>query len=159
MAGLMKISFEEALQKGRAFCAYQERSPSEVYQKMMKLGLHKQEITAAIEQLEEETFLDEFRFARVYARSKFRQKGWGKMKITNGLREKRISSKAIEEGLLEIVEEDYLEALREQAAKKAEELKGEKDKKPKLLRFLASRGFESHLIWKAIDQLKNLEKD
>ena len=49
-------------------------------------------------------FLNEERFARAFARGKFRIKGWGPRKIAQGLQAKRVSSACINLGLSELEE-------------------------------------------------------
>ena len=49
-------------------------------------------------------YLSEERFARAYARGKFRIKGWGPRKIAQGLQAKRVSSACIALGLAELDE-------------------------------------------------------
>ena len=61
-------------------------------------------------------FLNEERFARAFARGKFRIKGWGPHKIAQGLQAKRVSSACINLGLSELDEgevRDYLLRQRE----------------------------------------------
>ena len=66
------LTKEQALQKLRQYCAYQERSHYEVQQKLYELGVRKaehDEITAA---LIEEDYLNEERFAIQFVGGKFR---------------------------------------------------------------------------------------
>lgn len=101
-------------------------------------------------ELIQQNFLNEERFARSFARGKFNQKKWGKMKIRQALRQKRVPEKLIELGLTEIDEAMYLETLEELFLKKSDELVHERDsfkKQAKIRNYLLQKGFESELIY------------
>lgn len=100
--------------------------------------------------LEAENYLDEERFARVFAGGKFRMKKWGKNKIIAELRIKKVPELIIQIGLDEIDEFEYLKALRKIIEKKKAEF-SEPDSfknRNKIYNYLASRGYEKHLILK-----------
>ena len=83
-------------------------------------------INKTITRLKEEDFLNEERFAKAFARGKFRINKWGKKMIIFELRKRGISETVIDSGLSEISDEDYQKTLKELIRKKKEELKGEK---------------------------------
>ena len=120
------LTKEQALQKVRQYCAYQERSHHEVQQKLYELGVRKAEHDEIISTLIEEDYLNEERFAMQYVGGKFRMKDWGRKKIYYALKEKRVSEYSIKKALNQIDEEAYLAILRELAEKKYESLKGER---------------------------------
>jgi regulatory protein len=66
------ISKEEALQKAKHYCAYQERSHSEVKEKLYGFGLHKNEIEEILSELIQDNYLNEQRFAIQFAGGRFR---------------------------------------------------------------------------------------
>lgn len=142
------LTKEQALQKLRQFCGYQERSHSDVQQKLYDLGIRKAEHDEIVSTLIEEDYLNEERFARQFVGGKFRMKDWGRKKIYYGLKEKQVSDYNIKKAMKEIDEEDYLKTLRELAEKKYELLKGEQYlvRKKKTMDFLLQRGFEPELI-------------
>jgi len=87
----IKITDEKvALAKAEHFCAYQERAQQEVRDKLYEWGLWPDAVERIISQLIEGNFLNEERFARIYAKSKFNQKVWGRIKIKQGLKLKRV---------------------------------------------------------------------
>lgn len=140
---------EQALQKVRHYCAYQERSHLEVKEKLYSFGLWKQEVEAALSQLIEENYLNEERFAVQFAGGKFRMKQWGRIKIRQELKQKQVSDYCIKKALKEIDEEAYQKTLQKLAEEKWKTLKGEKNifiKKRKLQDYLLQKGFESDLI-------------
>ena len=131
------------------YCAYQERSQQEVRDKLYDMGLHQKDVEELISELVTDNFLNEERFAITYARGKFRIKHWGKIKIKQSLKLKRVSEYCIKKALKEIDGDEYLEVLKTEMHKKAEKVK-DKDpyiRKNKIAQYLASRGFELDLIW------------
>jgi regulatory protein len=70
-----------------------------------------------VAELMAEGYLNEERFARAYARGKFRIKGWGPRKIAQGLQAKRVSSACISLGLSELSAEEVHEYLLRQREK------------------------------------------
>lgn len=103
-----------------------------------------------IKSLEEENYLNEERFARVFAGGKFRIKKWGRNKIIAGLRAKRIPDPVIQIGLDEIDEYQYEKTLQEVIEKKKSSMDDPKsfNNKNKIYNFVLSRGYEKHLILK-----------
>src|SRR6476619_3411710 len=99
---LKRLNKEQAMQKLKHYCGYQERSHIEAREKLYSFGLYKQEVEECISRLIEEDYLNEERFAIAYARGKFRMKGWGKNKIIQSLKEKRVSGYCINKALKEI---------------------------------------------------------
>ena len=71
------LSKEQALQKIRHFCGYQERSHREVKEKLYSFKLRKQVVEEIICELIEESYLNEERFAIQFAGGKFRMLNWG----------------------------------------------------------------------------------
>jgi len=144
---------KEALGKMAKFCAYQERCQSEIKHKLFGVGLSNEEIDNIICDLIEHSFLDEERFAKAFVRGKFKQKGWGRIKIQQHLNQKQISSFCQKKGMLEINENDYLSKLEEIILKKSNSLKTEDQfiRKNKTAKYAISRGFESELVWEVLD--------
>jgi regulatory protein len=150
------MEFEKALLKLAAFCAYRERCSSEVQAKMAEWELSESLQKRLIAYLQTENYLNDERFATAYARSKFRQKQWGRIKIRLMLRQKKLSDSIIRSALNSIDGDEYWDTLLELAKKKAALLAA----KPKnallqrsLFQFLASRGFEADLVAEAVRQV------
>lgn len=147
---------KEALQKLEHFCAYQERCHAEVITKLYSLKMTTDEIDAIIVQLIEGNFLNETRFACSFARGKHRIKQWGKIRITNELKAKQISSTNITLALKEITAEEY-ETTFEQLADKAWENLQEKNilkKRKKFCDYMLRRGYESNLVYQKVASLE-----
>ncbi len=153
----IKITDEKvALAKAEHFCAYQDRAQQEVRDKLYDWGLWPDAVENIIVQLIGGNFLNEERFARSYVQGKFKQKGWGKIKIKQGLKIKKIPENLLKKALLTIDGDEYFEMLTKILSKKAALLteKVPYKRRYKLQQYALSRGFETDLI---IDVLKNSE--
>ncbi|RYY31759.1 MAG: regulatory protein RecX, partial [Sphingobacteriaceae bacterium] len=145
----VKITDENtALAKAERYCAYQERAQQEVRNKLYEWGVVGRVVEIVISRLITDNFLNEERFARQYARGKFNQKHWGKIKIKQGLKLKQVPDVLIKKALLSIDLDDYTHALEDLLSKKAAVLK-EKDpykRRYKLQQYAYGRGFENNII-------------
>ena len=74
-------SLVEARGKMETFCSYQERCPWELRRKLFEKGIQGEAIETILGELAASGFVDEERFARAYARGKFRIKRWGRNRI------------------------------------------------------------------------------
>jgi regulatory protein len=144
-----RTSPEKALQKLKHFCGYQERSHAEARQKLYSLGLFKKEVEELISRLIEEEYLNEERFARLFASGKSRIRGWGKQKIRHELRQKGVSAYCIDKALKSLDETEYMAGFEQLARKKWEALREEKNifaRKNKWRQYLLQRGYEPATI-------------
>ena len=115
-----KITDEKvALTKAEHYCAYQERSQQEVRDKLYEWGLWTDAVENIISQLITANYLNEERFAKAYTQGKFKQKAWGRIKIKQGLKLKKVPDVLIKKALLIIDADDYLKALQKVLTKKA----------------------------------------
>jgi regulatory protein len=144
------------LQKIRYFCSYQERCIRETEEKLKDWTVQKKLIPSLIKQLQEEGYLDEERFAKVYAGGKFRVNKWGRQKIEFELRLKGIPDNIIQAGIGEIDEEDYRKVLKDLILKKQNEIKPEKDLniREKIITFVQGKGYEIERILSTLKELK-----
>lgn len=143
-----QLTKEQALQKLKHYCAYQERCHSEVKEKLYQLGVWKRDHDEIIAALIEEKYLNEERFALAFAGGKWRMKQWGKVKIKYELKQKQVSEYSIKKALKQIGEEEYLAVLKKMAAEKYASLKSEQYlvRKKKTMDYLVNRGFERELV-------------
>jgi regulatory protein len=151
----VRIGKEQAIQRIRHYCAYQERAQQEVRDKLYELGMTMDEVEEIMSDLIAENFLNEERFATQFAGGHFRIKGWGKVKIQHALQQKRVSSFNIKIGLKAIDEDAYLQTLQALATKKWNSLKGERglSRMAKTQAFLHQRGFEPILYQPIVQAL------
>jgi regulatory protein len=143
------FSKEQALQKAKHYCAYQERCHSEVKEKLYGFGLHRKDVDQLLSQLIEENYLNEERFAIQFAGGRFRIKQWGRVKIRYELRQKQVSEYCIKKALMNIDEADYTRTLQKLFDQKMKTLKAEKNvfvKRKKLQDHLMQRGFEPERV-------------
>lgn len=144
---------KEGFEKMAKYCAYQERCMFEVRQKLFGSGLSSEEIENIICDLLDQNFINEERYAKAFARGKFYQKKWGKLKIKQHLKQKQISEYCIKLGLNEINQSDYLMTLEYLKTKKYKEVVAENNfiKKQKTANYLIGKGYESELVWETIN--------
>jgi regulatory protein len=143
------LSPEQALQKARHYCGYQERSHREVQEKLYSFGLRKKDVEQALATLIEENYLNEERYAIQYAGGHFRLKHWGRVRIRYELKQKQVSEYCIKKALAVIGEEEYAQALSRLAREKAAVLAAEPNlllRKQKLQEYLLRKGFEQDKI-------------
>lgn len=141
-----------ALQKMQRYCAYQERCHSEVRQKLLALSVYGDLLEEIIAELIADNYLNEERFARTYTRGKFRSKAWGRVRIQQELKLRKVSEYCIRKGLEEIEEEDYQVALEKILHKKLEELRAEDSftAHQKAAQYALRKGYEAELIWRVL---------
>ena len=149
------FSREQAKLKAESYCAYQERSQYEVRNKLYEWGLHQKDVEEIISELIDQNFLNEERFSIAYTLGKFRIKGWGKLKIKQGLKLKQVPDKMIQKAFKSIDEDDYLLSLRQILEKKSNLLTENDPFKRRYLlsRYASSKGYESDLIAEEITEL------
>ncbi|MFL5739851.1 MAG: regulatory protein RecX [Flavisolibacter sp.] len=150
------LTKEQALQKLRHYCAYQERCHSEVEQKLWDLGVRRAEHDEIISLLIEDDYLNEERFAKQFAGGRFRLKNWGRNKIHWALREKKVSTYSINKAMKEIDQESYHKTLLQLAEKKYSILHGEPEamRRKKTTDYLLQKGYEMELIAPVLREMK-----
>jgi len=154
--GPEKSGYEKALQRAAGLCSQQEQCSSGIREKLRLWKVSEPNIEKIIRKLKEEKFIDDERFAGFYAKDKFRFNGWGRIRISHMLRQKKIGEEEIEDALSQISDEDWYGTCFELLRNKSATLQ-EKDpfkRRGKLFRFVAGRGFEPDLIYRALDQLE-----
>ncbi|MEA4985668.1 Regulatory protein RecX [bioreactor metagenome] len=142
------LTYEEALYKSAAYCSQSEHCISELKNKLAQWNVTESDQLKIIRYLKEEKYLDEKRFAFAYVKDKFRYNKWGKIKIRLELHQKRIEKELIEVALETIDPEEYEEMIIRLAKEKEKKLtyRNEYERKGKLYRFLAGKGFEMDVI-------------
>ena len=144
-----QLTPQQALQKLKHYCAYQERCHSEVKDKLYNFGLHTKDVEQIISTLIEENYLDEERFAIHFAGGKFRMKKWGRIKIRYELKKRMVSDFCIKKAIQAIDEDQYestIEKLVEEKVKDAKKYKQSYLKIQFILSALNQKGYESDLV-------------
>lgn len=151
-----KLTPQQAHQKIKQYCAYQERSHSEVKDKLYGYGLITIDVEDIISKLIEDNYLNEERFAIQFAGGKFRIKHWGKVKIKHELKYKNVSDYCIKKALASIDKSDYTKTLYKLAELKLRTLQSEKNiftKKRKLQDHLLMKGYETDLVRAVVNDI------
>lgn len=148
---------KEALLKMEGYCSSGEHCIYDVRKKLDSCELSAEQIESIIEKLKREKFIDEKRYAAAFVHDKLYFSKWGKLKISNMLRLKQIPHDVVSEALAGIDTEDYMTILKDVVNSKKRSIKGKTDyeKSIKLIKSVASRGFEIPLI----KQLVNIEEE
>lgn len=156
-----RLTPEQAWQKIKHFCAYQERCHFETKEKLFAFGLSKTDVETLISRLIEEDYLNEARFATQFAGGHFRIKKWGRVKIVYALKQKRVSPLNIKSALKEIDEENYKAILMKLAEAKWKLLKHEQylNRQAKTSQYLMNKGYEPTLVQETIQQIRRAAKD
>lgn len=148
-------TLSEATRKLEYYCAYQDRCHQEVLLKLRHMNMIPEAIDHIMGHLIQLDYLNEERFARNYARGKFNHKHWGRIRITQELKNRNISPINIKIALKELDDFAYLSSLESLAKKKLAQLKGKEKQvqKRKLTDYLLYRGWESSLVYEHVLRL------
>ena len=147
---------KEIIRKLEFYCAYQERCHNEITEKMRSYAMTPPEIDTVMVHLIEHNFLNEERFACSFARGKHRIKFWGKIRIVNELKFRKISQYNINTALKEITPDEYLETFHKLAQNHWETMRENNfiKKRKKFCDFLLRKGFESGLVYEKVKELE-----
>ncbi|MCM4171279.1 RecX family transcriptional regulator [Arenibacter sp. TNZ] len=148
-------SVAEATKKLEGYCAYQDRCHKEVISKLRSMNMIPAAIDVIVGHLIKDNYLNEERFARSFARGKFKIKKWGKNRILNELKYREISKYNIRFAMEEIEPTEYLESFNALAKKRLAEIR-EKDlqkRRKKLADYLLYRGWESAMVYEKVYEL------
>jgi regulatory protein len=128
-----------------------------VSEKLRSFVLNSNEKDRIIVHLIESNFLNEERFASIFSISKFHQKKWGKIRIKNELKARKISDYLVTKALKEIPAEEYEMTFETLAEKHWETITEKNDlkKRKKFCDYLLRKGWESERIY---EKVKELEK-
>ncbi len=154
---MTKKSFtvDEIKRKLENYCVYQDRCHKEVEQKMREYFLIPEAKEMILLSLMKDNFLNEERFAKSFARGKFRIKNWGKQRIIRELKFKDISAYNIKTALKEIDETDYIATIYNITENRNAVISETNiyKRKQKLIGFLMRKGFENELIYKVVNEV------
>ncbi|MDE5871015.1 MAG: RecX family transcriptional regulator [Muribaculaceae bacterium] len=156
-----KPTADEMLIRMAGLCAASEQCSADVRCKIYRQGFSAEEAERMIRYLQQNSYLDEARYARAYAVDKVRFSGWGRLKIRLGLKGKGLGDSTVAQALMNIPDEDYGVALQKVLVSKARnlDLSDVRDRQ-KLYRQMSSRGFESQLIVRAMrEYIRRGEKE
>lgn len=160
MRSTRPISYEAALQRAASLCSRSEQCSTEIRAKLVKWGLNYSDIEKMMDRLFDLKYIDDRRFAEAFAHDKLNFSGWGKKKIYQALRLKRLPADIIREAIDEIEEREYKDVLKKILLAKTKSLGSsplDMLNKVKLIRHLMSRGFEYEIISEMLQ--RQIEED
>jgi regulatory protein len=129
------------------YCAENEHCLYDIKLKLLYWKVDDQMIQEIVEKLKAEKFVDERRYAEAFARGKFRNLKWGKIKIRYELKNKRRPETYINQALAVIDPVEYNECLRGMAMQKIKSLGGNTTlNRQKTIRYLVGKGFEAEFV-------------
>lgn len=150
------MTTEQALARLAALCSRGEQTESDLRSKLDRWGIEHTDADRIITRLKQDNFLSEERYARAFVRDKSRFNGWGRIKIAHALRQKKVSPEVVQQALDEELDaDDSRQTLMRLLQNKARSLAGREPRlaRAALLRFAASRGFESELCYRCVDEV------
>ena len=152
---------KEALNRLAALCSQAERCPYELTEKMHKWELTAEEQARVLERLTAERFVDERRYVRCFAMDKIRYNKWGRRKVEQALRAKRIDRSVMQEVLDAMDSSEYLSVLRPLLKSKEKSLKAASDceRRARLTRYALGRGFSLSEIRQCTDTPDDITGD
>lgn len=143
----------QALDYAKDYCAKEEHCQSDVKKKLRSYGVSEEETDICLAELISEGFINEQRYADLFAVSKFHQNKWGRNKIAMHLKAKEISQPCIRKALDKIDVAEYYDTINRLFEKRMPNGKSETNslERKKTISFLIGRGFEYSEITKALD--------
>ena len=145
------LNFSKALN----FISYRIRSKKEVYDKLRKENVSKNHIDKIISKLEEDGYIDDYRFTKAFFESKTEINKWSNRKIEYELINKGIDKSIIDEfsyNFKELEFENAMDLVEKKLPQWENKFEGFKLKN-KIYTFLSSKGFDYSIIEKVIGEL------
>lgn len=145
---------EQYTEKARRFSAYRERCSREVYDRLRRMGAGEALCQQIINHLQEEGFVNDQRFARLYVRGKFLNNQWGKVKIKAGLLARGIDEEYVGQALSGIDPQQYSEMLHAILNKKYHSIRREARANPeeRTAAYAIQKGYEPGLVWQSLKE-------
>ena len=145
------LSPDEILQRAEHFCAFRERSPQEVRDKLHALGARGEIAEQIYTVLQTDGYFDEARFAQLFVGGKFRINRWGRVRIRQALYQHRLPDPVVEHALTTAIEEQaYLQTLKQLAEQKKAQLAGDPQMRQKTAAYLIRAGYEPELVFSTL---------
>lgn len=157
---MKEFNENEALGKAAAYCSMSEHCIFEVQEKLQNWGQDNGAQERIIKRLVDEKYIDERRFCRSFINDKLKFNKWGRVKIVQGLKMKKIPSGIIRECIDTIDQEMYISTLKSlvDSRKKTIRAANTYELNGKLIRFALGRGFEMDVIRICINLPEEYEK-
>jgi regulatory protein len=149
------------LERVKNLCARQEKCIKEIREYLKKLKVEEKIVAEIVKVLVKEGFIDEFRYSIAFFRDKAKFNKWGPVKIRMALKGKNIPDEIIARVLNDPGDIDFESIIDTEIRKKDKTLKykSSMDRKAKLYRFAASRGFSSDAYSRVIKNIIESEDE
>lgn len=155
---MAEIDKEKALVRLSGHCSKREICTSKAHELMWRWGVAKHEQDEIVDYLISNRFIDDERYARSFVQDKRAFSTWGRRKVEEALKVKKISSSIIELIIREEYKENDMDSLEVMLTDKAKSIKA-KDKydfRNKLIRFGLSRGYEYSEVSDIVERVSNI---
>ena len=148
-----ELTEQEAILQLATVCAQAEHCEKEMRDKLKRWGIDESAQNRIIQQLINERYIDDERYARAFIKDKIRYNKWGRRKVQQGLWLKHIDPEIQQRVLDEIDDSEYLDVLRPLLKQKRKTIKAQNDYElnQKLVRFALGRGFTFDIIRQCLD--------
>ena len=152
--------FKLCMQLAENYCIQREYCHSEIKDKLKKHGYDNAIIEMTLNNLQQNNFINEERYASAYVHDKFKLKKWGKMKIKQMLRNKKIPESVIEKALLSVDQTEYKKMIEKIISQKSDTLteKNFLRRKQKLIAYALSKGYEKSIVWEVLNEWMNSQE-
>lgn len=140
-----------AYQKAISYLARREHSAHELNQKLSRAGFEQAEIEQTLTHLIESGLQSDYRFAESYIRSRA-NRGYGKQRIKQELKEKGLSSSSIDDGLEKNEIDWFTLAIDVRCKRFGEQSPSDFKERAKQQRFLQYRGFTHEQINESLNR-------
>ena len=149
------FDINKGLQRAQWICSRQEKCISDIKTKLISWGAKDAEIRTIIDSLVSENYLNQGRFAKIFASEKARFNKWGPKKIEQALRLKGIEKDDIESAIEGVSESFNNDSLQQILTNKRRNLKAKNnyELKNKLIRFALSRGYDYSQVIKVLNNV------
>ena len=145
---IIPLTPDEALLRMERYCAYSERCPKEVRNKLTEFGLTGADNEQIFAALHGDNFFNEERFAMAFAVGKFRNNYWGRVRIRQELWMRDIAPALITQALNSIDETEYVKLLQKLLDNKRVQYASAPNTREKVAASLIRAGFEMELVFR-----------
>lgn len=155
---MKEMTEQQALSRLAALCSRGEHCTGEMRDKMRRWGVADEAQERIVNYLVEHKYIDDERFARAFVHDKLEYNGWGRRKIEQALRLKRVASDILDRVLDETEGDSYEEKLRPLLAQKRKSIKAKdaRELTMKLIRFAMGRGYTYEQIRNCLPEADDL---
>lgn len=141
---------EDALEKAFAYLAKRDRTNAQVRARLEDHGVEPEAADEAIAELERQGYLDDGRYARLFAEDRRNLDGWGTERITAALSSSGIDSATIEEAVGSRERSDEIADALKVLERKCPEPPADDRERERALAHLVRRGYELELAYDAV---------